>query len=99
MDGDIEMMKDFLKTNNVNINEIKMTSHHESKYSSFKINISVNDRDKVLDPRFWPFGVKCEMWRAPRPRENDNNYHPFNNYSDSENDDDNESNSGVTNNF
>ena len=96
-------MKEFLEMNNVKVNGIQRTSHPESKYNSFKINISVFDKEKVLNPKFWPFGIKCEMWRAPRPRHNnyDNDYdtHPFNNYTDSDNDDDNESNSAVTNHF
>ena len=95
LDGDTKLMTDFLNLNNVKVNEIQMTSHPESKYSSFKINISVYDRDKVLDPSFWPFGIKCEMWREPRSRQNsDGNNHPYNIFTDSNDDD--ESNSTVS---
>ena len=93
VDGDTKLMTDFLKMNNVNINDIQMTSHPESKYKSFKINISVYDKEKVLDPEFWPFGIKCEMWRGPRHRL-DNAID-----SDSDDDDDNESSSAFANNF
>ena len=65
-----------------------MMSHSDSKYSSYKISISVLDKDKVLDPKFWPSGIQCKMWRAPRPVYNDN--HPYNDYTDSDNDDDND---------
>ena len=70
-DGDTNQITDFLNTNQVKVNAIHMTSHPDSKYGLFRINISVFDKDKVLNPSFWPFGIKCEMWREPRSRYND----------------------------
>ena len=44
LNGDTRMMTDFLNSNNVNVNEIEKMSYSEAKYCSFKISISVTEK-------------------------------------------------------
>ena len=59
-------------------------SNPQSRFSSYKMRISVLDKEKVFDPSFWPFGVQCRMWRV-RTQHAYNEDHPYNMYSDSDN--------------
>ena len=71
------MMKDFLKNNNININGIEKMSHPEAKYSSFKISISVTDKQKVLDSSFWPNGIQRKMCQLLGISDNQNIYSEY----------------------
>ena len=82
--GNIENLSDYIKSKNVKISDIEKMSHPQSRFSSYKMRISVLDKEKVFDPSFWPFGVQCRMWRV-RTQHAYNEDHPYNMYSDSDN--------------
>ena len=74
-----------MRDKGVNIRDIEKKSHPDSRFNSFKISISVLDKKKVYNPRFWPYGVRYRSWREAS--ENSHNFgHPYNIYSDSESD-------------
>ena len=94
--GEKEVISNFIKSRGVNVINIEKTSHEDATFSSYKICISVLDKEKVFDPKFWPAGVKCRMWRERKERNQNNNY-PYNFYnyysdfnSDSDSDTENE---------
>ena len=95
--GDKESMSNFIKSRGVNVINIEKTSHEDATFSSYKIRISVVDKEKVFDPNFWPEGVKCRMWRERKERNQDNNF--YNYYSDFNSDSDNDNDSGSDNEY
>ena len=50
-------------------------SHEHSKYKSFKVTISVLDKNTMLRKKFWPNGVQCMMWRYSRRSYSDSSDH------------------------
>ena len=50
-------------------------SHEDSKYKSFKVTISVLDKNTMLTEKFWPNGVQCMMWRYSRRSYSDSSDH------------------------
>ena len=47
-------------------------SHYNAKFKSFKIKISMFDKDKVFDEKFWPYGVQCMMFKNAKASYNNN---------------------------
>ena len=48
-------------------------SHYRAQFLSFKIKISVLDKDTVLNESFWPYGVQCMLWKNARQNSRYNN--------------------------
>ena len=80
--GSNQRVKEYIENRNVKVLNIEKVSHNEAKYSSYKVTISVADKNNVFDQLFWPTGVKCQWWydRTPEPdvnndinNSNDNN--------------------------
>ena len=61
--GDAQQVARYMESKNVEVKEIERVSHTNSRYNSFRITISIADREKVFQESFWPEGVKCEWWR------------------------------------
>ena len=49
-----------MESGNVQVFDIVKVSHVEARFCSYKITISVADRDSVFNESFWPAGVKCQ---------------------------------------
>ena len=77
--GDVQTINTFLHKNKIDVIENKKVSHDDAAYSSFKVTLSVFDRNKVLRDRFWPRGIQCKLWHDPKS----NNYGSDNDESDS----------------
>lgn len=58
-----------MESSNVQVFDIVKVSHVEARFSSYKITISVADRDSVFNESFWPAGVKCQWWREKIQRD------------------------------
>ena len=48
-------------------------SNYYAKFKSFKIEISLFDKDKVFDEKFWPCNIQCMMFKNARANYNNNN--------------------------
>ena len=48
-------------------------SNYYAKFKSFKIKISLFDKDKVFDEKFWPYNIQCMMFKNARANYNNNN--------------------------
>ena len=68
--GSVQSMNSFLQSNNIDVIENEKVSHDDATYSSFKVTLSIFDRNKVLRYRFWPRGIQCKLWHDPRPNDN-----------------------------
>ena len=61
--GDENIVRNYIEDRNVRVYHISKTSHDQASLKSFKIEISRNDRVKILNKLFFPDGVKCRVWR------------------------------------
>ena len=50
----------------VSINKCTALKTRNPNYTSFKISVSLKDRDTLLSPDVWPEGVICRKFRSPR---------------------------------
>ena len=84
--GSNQRVKDYIESRNVKVFNIEKVSHNEAQYSSYKVTISVADKNNVFDPLFWPTGVKCQWWydRTPEPEVNNDINNSNNNNSDTD---------------
>ena len=70
--GNESNVKKYLNNRNIRVNNVKKTSHIDSQFKSFKIDILNTDIKFVMSNRFWPEGVNCKIWRE---RNNSKYYH------------------------
>ena len=66
-------MKRFLQSKGIHVYAIEKMSNHYAKFKSFKIKISLFDKDKVFDEKFWPCNIQCMMFEIARSNYNNNN--------------------------
>ena len=64
----------------IKVYHFEKMSHYQASFMSFKIKISVFDREKVLNENFWPYGVQCMMWKNARQNSNRSNIGNNDNY-------------------
>ncbi len=60
--GDDEMKK-YVVDEGVEVHSVETVSHANAKTKSFRIEIDFKDKDKVLNPEFWPTGIGLKVWR------------------------------------
>lgn len=65
--GDKRSITEYMETRGIRVHHFEKMSHYQAKFLSFKIKISVFDKDAVLNENFWPYGIQCMMWKNPRP--------------------------------
>ena len=65
-------MKHYIEAKGINVYYIEKMSHYNAKFKSFKIKISMFDKDKVFDEKFWPYGVQCMMFKNAKANYNNN---------------------------
>ena len=69
--GNEQNINAFLAKHRITVFENVRASHSDATYSSFKISISIFDKNKVLRRRFWPNYIQCKLWREPRNDDSD----------------------------
>ena len=42
--------------------KVQCVSHQDAKSRSFKINVKINDKDKLMSSDFWPDGIACRLF-------------------------------------
>lgn len=65
-DTPCSVIKDYMVDHGTDIRSIECVSNENSTYSSFKLEVSVTDVSKVLDPEFWPIGVCARRFYMSR---------------------------------
>ena len=64
--GDVGDITNHLKNNYINVVNIERVSHESSAYKSFKVTVSLYDKNKMLRKNIWPNGIRCKVWWHPR---------------------------------
>ena len=90
LNGDVNEINTFLAQNNIKVVETEKVSHEGAKYKSFKITISISDKNKILRRSFWPSGIRCKLWNEPVYDSDESDYDsendPFNEQPNNNND-------------
>ena len=64
--GDKRSITEYMESRGIQVHHFEKMSHYHAKFMSFKIKISVLDKDTVVNENFWPYGIQCMMWKNPR---------------------------------
>ena len=56
-------LRDFLQTNDIAVRDVVLRSYADAKFNLFKLPVSVDDADKVMNPLIWGCGIKVQRWR------------------------------------
>ena len=56
-------MRNFLQGKDIEVRDVVLKSANDAKFNSFKLSVSVDDADKVMDPILWGRGVRVTRWR------------------------------------
>ena len=67
-EGNCEDVVSYLKSYNVDCYNIERSSHSDAKFKSFKVTICKSDLDTIMNKSFWPFGVRCKIWKNRESR-------------------------------
>ena len=62
-EGTLLSIKKYLNERNIRVQKTTRTSHVDSRFKSFKIEILSTDIARVMKHNFWPVGVKCQIWK------------------------------------
>ena len=72
--GNVQVINEYLHKNNIEVIENVKVSHDEAAFSSYKVTLSIYDRNKVLRDGFWrgaARGIQCKLWHDPKPDNNE----------------------------
>ena len=58
------VFENFLKDKGLLNFELQLVSRFVSTFKSYKLTVSMDDRDKVLQPNMWPKGILVQKWRV-----------------------------------
>ena len=70
--GNSSSIAKYLKDKSIDVYRVELKSHTDSKFKSFKITLSKNDVNNVLNESFWPHGIRCNKWNEPKSISGDN---------------------------
>ena len=62
-DDGVEQLRDFLTSKGIETPDVVLSSIGDAKFNSFKLSVSVDDAEKVMDPLMWGRGVRVQRWR------------------------------------
>jgi hypothetical protein len=64
-----EDIKMHLLQKGTEVRDIKLVSHADSKFNSFKVTVCVSEVKRLMDAKNWPNGVGIRMYRTARKKE------------------------------
>ena len=70
-------IKKYLTDESVQVENIELVSHPDSLTKSFKVDITYDNKTKVMSEDFWPTGVGCRLWRTKRTQQGDQQRAPL----------------------
>ena len=72
---EMDKIRDYLKSNGVNIINMEKVSNNHARFTSFKIRVHDNDYVKIVNDPFWSLcGAKCRPWNNNGNNNWKNNY-------------------------
>jgi len=60
-----DVIKDYIVAYGIKVRSVECVSTENATFNSFRVEISVSDLSKVLDPEFWPTGVCVRRFYVP----------------------------------
>ena len=63
---EITAVKSHLTKKSVKFLDVECVSHDDARFKSFKVTILLSDFEKTMSADFWPTGVGCKRFWAPR---------------------------------
>ena len=70
-DDGVDEVREYVEKQNVAVADLVKTSHNEAKYNSFKLSVSKDFADTILNPDFWPKGIYIRRWHERHQKNND----------------------------
>ena len=69
-----EDMRKHIEANEIMVRQIECMSHADASFKSFKVTVSVEDLEKIMDENIWPSGVNVRQFyqRREKPAKSDN---------------------------
>ena len=61
-----EDIKTYLSEEGIQNATVECVSHEDARSKSFKINVKLQDKDKIMSSDFWPDGVACRLFYEKR---------------------------------
>ena len=65
-----EQMLNYVRNKGIRSVEIKRMSNDEAIFKSFKLTVSIDEKDKVMQESMWPYGLCVQRWRDRNHRTN-----------------------------
>ncbi len=62
-DDGLEVMEQYIKNKGITCKDLRLTSHVDSLFNSFKLSVVVTDASKIRDPGLWPAGMLIRKWK------------------------------------
>ena len=62
-DDGVEQMRNVLQGKHIEVRDVVLNTANDAKFNSFKLSVSVDDADKVMDPILWGRGVRVTRWK------------------------------------
>ena len=58
-------LKNFIEDQGIVLMDLKIVSHKNAVYKSYKLSVVVDDtnKNKLLSPNFWPEGIRIVKWK------------------------------------
>ena len=66
--GEKTDVKNYVESKGIEVVNIEKKSHSQSKYNSFLLVVSEENKYKLLQRNFFPNGIKCKIWTDYRNR-------------------------------
>ncbi len=60
---DDEGLKTYIANKGLHDFNLTLVSNVNSTFKSYRLSVSINDKDKVLCPEMWPSGMCVQRWR------------------------------------
>ena len=61
-DDTADVLSTYITERGVKIRLLETKSHDDALYNSFRLVVSADYEDKLLEPEFWPSGVHVRRW-------------------------------------
>ena len=55
-------LREYITKHNVTVRNLQKCSHNDAAFNSFKLSVSRNDADIILNEDFWPEGIRIRRW-------------------------------------
>ena len=57
------MLRKFIVDSGIGFVDLCLVSNENAKFKSYKLSVSLDDRDKIWSPNLWPKGSCIEKWK------------------------------------